>query len=195
MTFYILVSLKILALIFSGIIVYSLIRRGMGILSQKQYIPEGMEILIRGIARWLIFLFVILLSLPIVGISVSEAWTAVSAFLVLTAIGFVAFWSVLSNIMCSVFLILFTPFHLGDTIEVVETTGATGIKGKVIDLNVLFTTLEEASPDKEIRSVIRVPNNIFFQKSVRVLESNGKDNKTSRASDTTGDSATSNLLK
>jgi small-conductance mechanosensitive channel len=81
-----------------------------------------------------------------------------SAALALVAIGFFAVWSVLSNLLCALMLVVVKPFRVGDSIEVCGD----GLKGKVIDLNFAFVTLRE-----EEGALIRVPNNQFFQKSIR----------------------------
>jgi small-conductance mechanosensitive channel len=47
---------------------------------------------------------------------------------------------------------------MGDRIEI----PADELKGRVIDLNLLFTTLRE-----EDGSLLQVPNNFFFQKAIR----------------------------
>jgi small-conductance mechanosensitive channel len=78
----------------------------------------------------------------------------VGTILGLVAIGFVAVWSVLSNFLCSVVLVMLKPFNLGDEIEL----PAGNVKGRVIDLSVAYTTLESA-PDE----TVVVPNNLFFQ--------------------------------
>jgi len=70
---------------------------------------------------------------------------------------FVAFWSVLSNISCTFLLLLFRPFSVGDFIEV----QGEGARGEVVDLNLLYTTLES-----EGGLLMQVPNSLFFQKVI-----------------------------
>jgi len=97
--------------------------------------------------------------------------------LALVAIGFVAVWSILSNALCALMLMLTRPFDVGDTIEIVPD----GIKGKVVNFSLLFTTLRET----EAR-VIQVPNNTFFQKAIRCEEGDrevGLDEQLLRESD------------
>lgn len=77
----------------------------------------------------------------------------------LVAIGFVAVWSVLSNLLCAFMMVLFKPFAVGDEIEL---TGGDGVKGKVIDLSLIFTTL---SIGKD--ATVLVPNNLFFQRVIK----------------------------
>ena len=65
---------------------------------------------------------------------------------------------------------VFSPFRIGDEIEIMEPSvldpGKTGLRGKVIDISLLYTTLLEADED-ESRTLIHLPNNIFFQKAIR----------------------------
>ncbi len=72
----------------------------------------------------------------------------------LVAIGFVAVWSVLSNVLCTFVLIVVKPFSLGDEVELVVTN----VKGRVVDLGFVFTTLETAPNE-----TVMIPNNTFFQ--------------------------------
>ncbi|MCJ7600851.1 MAG: mechanosensitive ion channel family protein, partial [Desulfobulbaceae bacterium] len=85
----------------------------------------------------------------------------------MVAIGFIAVWSILSNLSCALFLILFKMFQIGDEIEIVEPIGGTGLKGRVQDFNVMFTSLVEDASGGSEGFVTQVPNNIFFQKTMR----------------------------
>lgn len=72
----------------------------------------------------------------------------------LVGIGFVAVWSVLSNFLCTFVLIVVKPFSIGDEVELVVTN----VKGKVVDMGFVFTTLETAP-----NQTVVIPNNTFFQ--------------------------------
>jgi small-conductance mechanosensitive channel len=87
-----------------------------------------------------------------------NAWTTLTALLALVAIGFVAVWSVLSNMFCSIVLMISRPFNVGDTIEI----PADNLRGRVIDFSLIFTTLRD-----EDGSLLQVPNNTFFQRPIR----------------------------
>jgi small-conductance mechanosensitive channel len=81
------------------------------------------------------------------------------------AVGFIAVWSVLSNLLCSILLVIFRPFQLGDEIEITEPVGGSSLRGKVMKFNVMYTTLlEDIDGDKVTTNI---PNNIFFQKAIR----------------------------
>ena len=83
------------------------------------------------------------------------------------AIGFIAVWSILSNILCSMMLVVFRNFDIGDEVEIVEPIGGVGLKGKVVGFNIMFTTLAESGEDVDPGMLTQVPNNIFFQKTLR----------------------------
>jgi small-conductance mechanosensitive channel len=92
-------------------------------------------------------------------------WTWFLGVIALVAIGFVAVWSVLSNILCTLLILIYHPFRVGEKIEI----PADSLSGTVIDLNLFFTTLKEDSGE-----LIQIPNNIFFQKPIRRTVENQK---------------------
>jgi len=91
-------------------------------------------------------------------VPVTALWAVLSTVLAMVAIGFVAVWSVLSNAFCSVILLMFQPFRVGQRIEM----PASGVGGKVVNFNMLFTTLQAEDGD-----LVQLPNNTFFQQPVR----------------------------
>jgi small-conductance mechanosensitive channel len=93
------------------------------------------------------------------GVDLQGLWSMLAAVLSLVAIGFVAMWSILSHMLASVLLVTFRPFDLDDQIEIV---GDDPIFGKVIDLNLVYTTLRTADG-----GTLRIPNNLFFQKVLK----------------------------
>ena len=95
--------------------------------------------------------------LNIFGFNLGGIWAMLSTVLAMIAIGFVAVWSMLSNVSATVLILLMRPFNIGDEIEL----SAEKIKGRVIDLNFFFTTLQT---DQD--TTHQVPNNFFFQRVV-----------------------------
>ena len=93
------------------------------------------------------------------GYQVDTLLAVLGTILGLVAIGFVATWSVLSNLLCAFMLVVFRPFAVGDEVELV---GGDGVKGRVIDLSLMFTTLEVGTDE-----TVLVPNNTFFQRIFR----------------------------
>lgn len=168
---YALPGLETLAVLIAGAVLYSLIIRAIGKLAGKGLISYQLHTTLTRITRWLIAIVVLLLVLGLFGVSVTSFWAALSGVLVLVALGFVAVWSVLSNVLCSVLLVIFAPFRIGDEVEVMDTGSTLTLRGKVVDINMFFTTLESPSSeavDEQVRGmVVRVPNNLFFQKYLR----------------------------
>jgi small-conductance mechanosensitive channel len=102
------------------------------------------------------------------GVKVSAILTSLLAVLALVAIGFIAVWSVFSNFLCSFFIIIFTPFRIGDEIEITEVIGGPGLRGVVVDFSIMYTSILESGEMAEAeKALVRVPNNIFFQKAIR----------------------------
>ncbi|MNE72242.1 mechanosensitive channel MscS [compost metagenome] len=99
------------------------------------------------------------------GVSATVLWTALSGFVAVAAVAFFAMWSVLSNLLCAVLIFTVGPFRIGDVVELVDTLDKPGVKGRVIAINLLFTTLMEL-PEAG-GALVQVPNSQFFQKSVR----------------------------
>ena len=154
----------------AGLFLYQLVRHGLKKIAANGFLDFRLRIMLRNLAKWLIVVIVLLLCLGFFGLSVNTLWATLSGVLALIALGFVAVWSVLSNVLCSILMIIFPPFRIGDQIEIQEPSANFAVKGKVVDTNMLFTTLEASNDtDNTVDSILRVPNNIFFQKYVRVI--------------------------
>jgi len=107
-----------------------------------------------------------MLVLEIWGISVGGLWTVLVSAATIVGVGFLATWTMVSNITASFFIAFWRPFRLGDTIEMLPEN----LSGRVIDINLMFIVVRENSG-----AVIQIPNNLFFQKMFRV---SGNSNKT-----------------
>ena len=75
-----------------------------------------------------------------------------TGFIAVAAIAFFAAWSVLSNIFCSVLIYTSRPFGLHDHIEVLEGGDKPGLAGEVMDITLVFTTLNAALLAVRIRT-------------------------------------------
>ncbi|HMA71736.1 MAG TPA: mechanosensitive ion channel domain-containing protein [Xanthobacteraceae bacterium] len=107
----------------------------------------------------LLWVVVATLVLEIWGISVGGLWTLVVSAATIVGVGFLATWTMVSNITASFFIAFWRPFHLGDNIEMLPEN----LKGRVIDSNLMFVVVRE-----DAGAVIQIPNNLFFQKMFRV---------------------------
>lgn len=161
--------LQSLAAIVIAWILYCLISRGLSKLSRRGIIPSDLRRILNAIIKWLVFIVALLVVLGLFGISVASFWAALSGILVLLAIGFVAVWSLLSNLLCSVLLIIFAPFRIDDEIEIQDPASPVKVRGRVLDINLMFTTLR-VTDETEEESLLRVPNNVFFQKYIRTWQ-------------------------
>lgn len=129
--------------------------------------PLELVVPIKGLLRWFLIALTVLMCLEIVGVSAMVLWTAFSGFAAVGAVAFFAAWSVLSNFFCAFLIMAVRPYRLGDTIEVLEGLDKAGVRGRVIDINMLYTTLEEEKAANGERSVVQLPNIFIFQKGVR----------------------------
>lgn len=92
-----------------------------------------------------------------------HAWAVVSALATTVAIGFFAVWSVLSNMVCALLILVFRPFRVGDWIELLEGSKPAPA-GRVVDMNLLFVSLVDPQ-DEGLE--LRVPNSLIFQKVIK----------------------------
>lgn len=160
---------SVLVIIVLGIFASRLSRRSLRLLEARGYLSESTYLLLQGAMRWMIIVVVVLLGLQQVGVRVMSLWTGLLTISAMVAVGFIAMWSVLSNLLCAVLLVLFAPFRIGDEIEIVEATGGRGLRGKVMNLNILYVSLQEEVAEEGVHAgVTHVPNNIFFQKTIRL---------------------------
>ncbi|WP_223203042.1 MULTISPECIES: mechanosensitive ion channel family protein [unclassified Stenotrophomonas] len=129
-------------------------------------LPLEMVMGARRLTSFIVYFGALLVILHILGTSASVLWTAFTGFAAVGAVAFFAAWSVLSNIFCTLLIFTTRPFRLHDYIEVLENGEKPGLKGRVIDVNLIYTTLQETGDGHE-GTVLQLPNNLFFQRTVR----------------------------
>lgn len=105
-------------------------------------------------------------SLERIGVSSTVLWTAFTGFATVGAVAFFAAWSVLSNVFCALLIFTTRVFRIGDLVELLENGEKPGIKGRVIDINLVYTTLHEAG-DEDGGTTLQLPNSLFFQRILR----------------------------
>ena len=158
-------GLQILLILAVAFVLQRIVARGLSRLGQRYPLPPELLVPVRGGLRWLIMGSALLFVLERLGVSATVLWTALSGFVAVAAVAFFAMWSVLSNLLCAVLIFTVGPFRIGDVVELVDTLDKPGVKGRVIAINLLFTTLMEL-PEAG-GALVQVPNSQFFQKSVR----------------------------
>lgn len=116
--------------------------------------------------RWAIVVSASLLVLGRLGVSGTVLWTAFTGFAAVAAVAFFAAWSVLSNLFCAILIFTARPLRLGDHIEILDTAEKPGARGEVVDINLLYITLEDATA-AEPGVLLQIPNSLIFQRVVR----------------------------
>lgn len=158
-------GLQILLILVAGYLAQRLVGRFLTRLGERYPLPPELLLPLRGGLRWFIMGSAFVIVLGQLGVSATVLWTALSGFVAVAAVAFFAMWSVLSNLLCAVLIYTIGPFRIGDVVELVDTLDKPGVKGRVLEINLMFTTLIE--PPEAGGALVQVPNSQFFQKSVR----------------------------
>ena len=98
MRFYAEPVIETMLVVLVALVIYSLFCRGLKKAGAKGYLDYQLRIILSNIIKWFLIIVVLLLSLGFFGVSVSTLWATLSGVLALVALGFVAVWSVLSNV-------------------------------------------------------------------------------------------------
>lgn len=135
--------------------------------SAHYQLPNELVVPMNGLIRWIIIASALLLVLERMGVSATVLWTAFTGFATVGAVAFFAAWSVLSNLFCALLIFTARPFKIGDYIEVLDTAEKPGAKGRVVDINLLYTTLEDHGSAGGQVAWLQIPNALMFQRVVR----------------------------
>ncbi|ATE75109.1 mechanosensitive ion channel family protein [Pseudomonas frederiksbergensis] len=172
---------QILLILLAGYVAQRVVAKCLTRLGERYPFPPQFLMPLRGGLRWLIMGSALIFVLERLGVSATVLWTALSGFVAVAAVAFFAMWSVLSNLLCAILIFTVGPFRIGDVVELVDTTDKPGVKGRVVAINLLYTTLIEAEELGTGSAMVQVPNSLFFQRSVRrwrgtdVFPSNGSE--------------------
>lgn len=126
-----------------------------------QFSEQMMAVPLR-VAGALVNVIALLAILQLLGVSGTLLWTAFTGFAAVGAVAFFAAWSVLSNLFCTLLIVVMRPFRLHDHIELLENGDKPGLKGEVVDINMVYTRLLEADG-----ASLQIPNVLFFQRITR----------------------------
>lgn len=159
-------GLQIVLILFVAWALQRLLRRFIVRVGERYRLPMELLMPLRGLLSWLIMGSALLMVLERLGVSATVLWTALTGFAAVAAVAFFAAWSVLSNLFCALLIFTASPFRVGDQLEVVESADKPGVKGRVVDINLLYTTLEDVSEGSQ-GCLLQIPNSLFFQKVVR----------------------------
>ena len=129
-------------------------------------LPLELNMMVRRLLSFVIYSAALLIILQQLGVSSTVLWTAFTGFATVAAVAFFAAWSVLSNIFCTLLIAMTKPFRLNDHIELLENGEKPGLKGRVIDINLIYTTLQEVN-EQQSDTRLQIPNSLFFQRTLR----------------------------
>jgi small-conductance mechanosensitive channel len=158
---------QIVLILLAAWLLQRMLRRLVRRASAHYQLPNELLVPINGLIRWLIIASALLLVLERVGVSATVLWTAFTGFATVGAVAFFAAWSVLSNLFCALLIFTVRPFRVGDHIEVLDTAEKPGAKGRVVDINLLYTTLEDHGAAADQTAWLQIPNALIFQRVVR----------------------------
>ncbi|WP_294732350.1 mechanosensitive ion channel family protein [uncultured Pseudomonas sp.] len=161
------VAVQILLILLAGYVAQRFVANCLNRLGERYPFPPQLLMPLRGGLRWLIMGSALIFVLERLGVSATVLWTALSGFVAVAAVAFFAMWSVLSNLLCAILIFTVGPFRLGDVVELVDTVDKPGVKGRVVAINLLYTTLIEVEEAGTGSVMVQVPNSLFFQRSVR----------------------------
>ncbi|MEM7577364.1 MAG: mechanosensitive ion channel domain-containing protein [Planctomycetota bacterium] len=140
-----------------GLVVYLVLSRVIRAAVKTTHLDDAIGVTLRTILRWG--------ATVLTGAAIlnhwdvlQNFWAAATAALTLVAVGFVAVWSVLSNVLCSLILLATRTFRVGDHIMLPSESA----QGTVREINLIHTTLRD-----DDGQLFHIPNNLFFQKVVR----------------------------
>ncbi|CAN7292036.1 mechanosensitive ion channel family protein [Acidovorax sp. LjRoot74] len=158
---------QILLILFAAWLLQRVLRRIVRRASSHYQVPDELVVPMNGLIRWTIVASAVLLVLERMGVSATVLWTAFTGFATVGAVAFFAAWSVLSNLFCALLIFTVRPFKIGDYIEVLDTAEKPGAKGRVVDINLLYTTLEDHGAAAGQVAWLQIPNALVFQRVVR----------------------------
>lgn len=160
---------QVLLVLLAAWLLRLLARRFIARVGARYHLPSEAIIGARRVTSFLIYAAALLLVLERMGVSGSVLWTAFTGFAAVAAVAFFAAWSVLSNIFCAMLILTTRPFRLHDHIEMLENGEKPGLRGQVVDINLIYTTLRESDDGDGGGggTTLQIPNSLFFQRTTR----------------------------
>ncbi|MEN4904682.1 mechanosensitive ion channel family protein [Luteimonas sp. TWI1437] len=158
---------QILLILLAAWLLRLLGRRLLDRVGRRYTLPPEAVVGARRVMTFLIYAAALLMALERLGVSGTVLWTAFTGFAAVGAVAFFAAWSVLSNIFCTMLILTTRPFRLYDHVELLENGEKPGLRGQVVDINLVYTTLRETDDGDGAGTVLQVPNSLFFQRALR----------------------------
>ena len=158
---------EVVLIILLALAIMRVARSVMARIARTYGLPATAVMLTQRVLGFFIYGGAMLWALERMGVSGAVLWSAFTGFAAVGAVAFFAVWSVLSNLFCAILIFTTSPFRVGDLIEVLEGGDKPGVKGRVLDINLVYTTLLEEGQEQEAKTILQLPNSMFFQRIVR----------------------------
>lgn len=159
---------QVVLIVFVAWLLQRAMRRLFRRLKDVYALPSELFVVGRRVSGFLIYGAALVLTLERLGVSGTVLWTAFTGFAAVAAVAFFAAWSVLSNIFCTVLIFATRPFRLYDQVEILENGEKPGLRGQVVDIGLVYTTLQESGETGgHPPNLLQVPNIMFFQRILR----------------------------
>jgi len=135
-------------------------------LTSTYALPLNVGKLFLRVAALLVYGGALMWALERLGVSGAVLWGAFTGFATVGAVAFFAAWSVLSNLFCALLIYVTRAFRIGDVVELLEAGEKPVMKGRVVDINLVYTTLQESGSAQD-GTTLQLPNSLFFQRALR----------------------------
>jgi len=150
------------------ILLFSLLRLLYGIIQKVgakfSYNETRIKIVKKIISLTLNAIFIIVLLL-IWGIAPSQLAGYIASLFTVIGIGFLAQWSIMSNVTSTIIIFFNHQVKIGDTIAILDKD--TQIEGKISDIGIFFIIIEVDNNE-----FVSLPSNIFMQKMIKKTSGN-----------------------
>ncbi|MEZ8722966.1 mechanosensitive ion channel domain-containing protein [Vibrio pomeroyi] len=127
-------------------------------LAQKKTVDATRTAFINRCFSIIYFGFLFATYLIVSGIGYGNFSIFISSVFTVIGVGFIAQWSILSNITASFLIFFVFPYRIGDSIIVAD---GDGIEGKILDIKMFHTLIRHPEGN-----IITYPNSLLLQKSV-----------------------------
>lgn len=155
-----------------ALIAYRLLIAALARLAAHHRLIAPIESDLKRILRWIFLPVALLFAMQQAHFDVGGILTMISGILALIAIGFVAVWSMISNVLAAFLISSTRLFRHGQIIQFTNVLSEDGCTGRVRELRLLYTVIEEIRADGRATGdgTLRIPNNFFFQNPIRVFD-------------------------
>lgn len=144
----------VIGIVLERILIVSISRYG-----KKRGLSKSRIHLIKLVIRWAIIIIVIVVVASIFGVGIGNLWATLAGLLAMVIVGFFAIWSILSNLLLTIIILLIRPFNIGDRVTILPEN----LSGEATDINLMYSILK-----KDDGEMMTVPNITFLTKFVSV---------------------------